>query len=523
MAAVRRSKRRRVTLTSEAVCTSSRSSEQSSPERSASDDDFQPPPNFENACDMDSKDEGVPAFRLSKAGTPQHRRKKTAVSFLTAPTCNLPHNSAPRVFSHQQLCQLRTTLLDWYVDNFRTLPWRAPPRYRKNGLSPHPWKVPESQSSRGAPYAVWISEVMSQQTRLQVVVEYFNKWVAEFPTVQHLADAPLDRVNELWAGLGYYRRARFLHEGAKQVVQRYDGEIPADVKTLLKLKGIGPYTAGAISSIAFGKREPLVDGNVERVFSRLLPALTSAQPSKSLSEEYWSIASACVQDIECAGDFNQALMEFGATVCKPKAVQCVSCPLRSMCGAYQEAIKQKVVNPAEYVIRYPIKDPSKATKVRKESVAALVVCAETGSGVKFLVYQRPHDGLLAGLWEAPCQVLKLGSTKEQDEAVAKLLSFLPEVVGQIKSGLLERMIAAPPNCEDVGVVKHVFSHIHQTLHVRLATIDANGCQPRKLGSGETKSGLKFRWLSKDELDDSAISTQMRKVFRAATDILERKN
>lgn len=408
------------------------------------------------------------------------------------------------------------------MDNHRTLPWRSPPSHRKGGLPPLSRPAPAAPSSAGAPYAVWVSEVMSQQTRLSVVEGYFKRWMASFPDVRALADASLEQVNELWAGLGYYRRARFLHEGAKQIVDEYGGKLPEDVAQLLNIKGVGRYTAGAICSIAFGKDVPLVDGNVERVLARLCPGLT-APPAEgeapvALPAAYWELAETLVKGVECPGDLNQAVMEFGATVCKPKAVQCSQCPIHMMCGAYQEAVQRGVEDPAEYVTKYPIKDPKKATKVRDETVAVLVVCTETGNGMKYLAVQRPGDGLLAGLWEAPNAVLDLKSETTRKETMDKLQLLIPQTLKDSELQKAKSQRSGPSGASalnvEVGKVTHIFSHIRQTLDVQLMILRPQEAEA-VLASGATVEGIPFQWLSESELASAAISTQMKKVFAAA--------
>lgn len=363
---------------------------------------------------------------------------------------------------------------------------------------------------------------MSQQTRLSVVEGYFKRWMAAFPDVHALADAPLEQVNQLWAGLGYYRRARFLHEGAKQVVDEYAGKLPEDVARLLKIKGVGRYTAGAVSSIAFGRAVPLVDGNVERVLARLCPGLT-APPAEgetpvALPAAYWELAETLVEGVECPGDLNQAVMEFGAIVCKPKAVQCSQCHIQGMCGAYQEAVKLGVADPADYVTKYPIKDPKKATKVRDETVAVLVVCTETGGGVKFLIVQRPEDGLLAGLWEAPNAVLDLKSEASRKDTMDELQLLIPQALknSELQKAKLQRSgsSGSPALHVEVGKVTHIFSHIRQTLDVQLMILRPQEAEAA-LTSGVTVEGIPFQWLSESELAGAAISTQMKKVFAAA--------
>jgi A/G-specific adenine glycosylase len=271
-------------------------------------------------------------------------------------------------------------------------------------------------------YGTWVSEIMLQQTRVETVIDYFSRWMRAFPTPQALAAAPLEAVNAQWAGLGYYRRARFLHEGAKALVADHGGQLPGTAKRLLAIPGIGRYTAGAVASIAFGLREPVVDGNVIRVLSRLR-ALPAPAKDKRLADLCWALQTDLLAP-DRPGDFNQATMELGATLCTPKAPRCGSCPLRRVCRARAEG-------GAAAALRYPAKATKKPPK--EETLAVCVVqrvfvAAEAAGGVEdgeddeddeddedgedgedgeqggqFLCVQRPSGaGLLAGQWELLC-------------------------------------------------------------------------------------------------------------------------
>lgn len=439
----------------------------------------------------------------------------------------LPAVSSKQSLTSTEIDVIRTKLLDWYVDNHRKLPWRAQPAHRKNSA---PQKPPPlaTLSAAGSPYAVWVSEVMSQQTRLSVVEGYYKRWMSAFPTIHALAEAPLDRVNELWAGLGYYRRARFLHEGAKQVLAEYNGCLPGDIALLLKIRGVGRYTAGAIASIAFGKNVPIVDGNVERVIARLCPGLGD-QHGMIQSSRYWEVATELVEGVQCPGDFNQALMELGATVCKPKAVLCGLCPIQDICGAYREAVTVGE-DPKEYVVRYPVKDPKKMTKVREERVSVSVVCAEVEDGTRFLVVQRPKDGLLAGLWEAPNAVVDGVRDGRADRAEKKVQSLVWGIMQQSNStdsntdGHQASLTGSKPDISvEVGIVTHIFSHIRQTLHVNLVIFRHRAATSGFVLEGTTDDSIPFQWLSEEELERGAVSTQMKKVFAAAKKKLPKVN
>jgi A/G-specific adenine glycosylase len=231
----------------------------------------------------------------------------------------------------------REALLGWYRGGARALPWRAP------GTTA---------------WATWVSEVMLQQTRVETVLPYFARFMERFPTPRHLADAGEPEVLAQWAGLGYYRRARFLHAGAKAVCERFGGEVPRGAEALRALPGVGEYTAGAIASIAFGERAPLVDGNVERVLTRLF-AVGGDPKSGPVKKHLWALAAAFA-DHPDAGAVNQSLMELGATVCAPTSPRCLTCPVRSSCLAARSGEPE----------RYPEKPAKKAP--RDETWTALV-------------------------------------------------------------------------------------------------------------------------------------------------------
>jgi A/G-specific adenine glycosylase len=251
---------------------------------------------------------------------------------------------------------LRRALLAWYDANRRNLPWR------------------ESTD----PYRVWVSEVMLQQTRVDAVIPYYNRWLATFPDLESLASAELQEVLKHWEGLGYYSRARNLHDAACLVRERYNGRLPDTYSTLRELPGIGEYTAGAIASISYNQTHPAVDGNVRRVLSRIfdMPA-PDTRAVRQVAER--------VVDPQRPGDFNQSLMELGATVCVPRKPSCSACPIQTVCRALANGtVEQR---------------PGRKTKksIPHEQVNTLI-CINDGS---VLLRQRPYDGLLGGLWEFP--------------------------------------------------------------------------------------------------------------------------
>ena len=235
--------------------------------------------------------------------------------------------SPPPTFSPSEIASLHGLLLPWFSANRRRLPWRGDP-YGEGD-------APFSLSPFPNPYATWVSEIMLQQTRVDTVVPHFVRFLTRWPTVAALAAATQDEVVGAWGGLGYYRRARLLHTGATTVLSSHGGVLPSTTVGLTSIPGIGPYTAGAIASIAFGVPTPLVDGNVIRVFSRLR-ALAQDAKSPALAKTVWAVAGTVVAPA-APGAWNEALMELGATVCTPTSPNCGGCPLVSVCEAAKEA------------------------------------------------------------------------------------------------------------------------------------------------------------------------------------------
>ena len=303
----------------------------------------------------------------------------------------------------------RKRLLDWYRANKRAMPWR------------------ETRD----PYAIWISEAMLQQTRVETVIPYWERFLRRFPDVHALATADPDEVLGAWAGLGYYSRARNLQAAARVIDQKHGGKLPDDAETLQTLPGIGRYTAGAVASIAFDRPEPVLDGNVKRVLARLLGIRADiGQPATV--ERLWQEAGALAHGPH-PGDLNQALMELGATVCTPRAPRCARCPVSQSCDARAKGDAESL----------PIKARKKPARA-VEAVAALVV--RRG---KALVVRRPSRGLLGGLWDLPGDDLVTGETPR-----AGLTRALRERAG------LEISRASA-----IGIVEHVFTHRKLTLHV----------------------------------------------------------
>jgi A/G-specific adenine glycosylase len=253
-------------------------------------------------------------------------------------------------------------LAAWFSRHRRNLPWRHD----------------------RDPYRVWVSETMLQQTTVKVVVPYFERFMGRFPTIAHLARAPIEEVLRTWSGLGYYRRARHLHDAAREVVERHGGRVPADREALLALPGIGRYTAGAVLSIAYGRREPVVDGNVTRVLARLAGERRdprSGAAARFILEEAGRLVAASKRP----GDHNEALMELGATVCTPAAPACRRCPLAAGCAARASGVQEHI--------------PPPRRKRAAEDVHRTMALVRRGR--RLLVRRRAATGLLDGLWELP--------------------------------------------------------------------------------------------------------------------------
>eukprot|EP01023_Acetabularia_acetabulum_P064936 TRINITY_DN8532_c0_g1_i4.p1 TRINITY_DN8532_c0_g1~~TRINITY_DN8532_c0_g1_i4.p1 ORF type:complete len:449 (-),score=60.52 TRINITY_DN8532_c0_g1_i4:447-1793(-) len=289
-------------------------------------------------------------------------------------------------FQKIEVVQMRSELLQWYDENCRDMPWRRPPmNWRKDILCED--KAVQQQHA----YRVWVSEVMLQQTQVSTVIHYFNKWMDNWPTIQALSKATQEQVNEVWAGLGYYRRAKYLLQGCQHVVNNLSGEFPSSKQELKKIPGIGPYTAGAVASIAFGQLETAVDGNVNRVASRL--ATVKGDPKCcEFVKDIEDFVSGMICD-ERPGDFNQALMELGATICKPSNPKCSECPLQSNCRAFG----------SNQVDSFPQKGAQ--VKRREEyilvSIIQIIQSSHDLNQDLFIMVQRKEDGLLGGLWEWP--------------------------------------------------------------------------------------------------------------------------
>lgn len=364
-------------------------------------------------------------------------------------------------FGNDQIVEFRRALLNWYDRHRRDLPWR----------------------DIDDPYRTWVAEVMLQQTQVATVVDYFERWMERFPDVESVAEAETEEILELWQGLGYYRRARFLHRSARKVVEEYGGELPGTADELEELTGIGPYTAGAIASIAFEQPTPVVDGNVERVLSRLR-AIEGDPKATANQKVYWRLAGELV-DRDRPGDFNQGMMELGATICTPQNPSCLICPVRQWCEGFAEGDPEQ----------FPA--PAKRTRQKPMAVATAVLTrpGQREGQAEYLVLKRPADGLLGGLWEFPS--VELGEAAESEEATEGLEAYLQETLG-----LQEAHRRAGGR---LGEVTHLFSHIRMTIHVYRREVDG------AFRPAEERIERPAQWVERSRLEEVAMSAAMRRV------------
>ncbi len=341
-------------------------------------------------------------------------------------------------------------LIKWFEANARDLPWRR----------------------RRTPYRVWLSEIMLQQTQVDTVIPYFRRFTARFPTVKALADAPLDEVLKVWEGLGYYARARSLHRAAQVVSRELRGRFPKTVEGLMRLPGVGRYSAGAIASLAFGVDAPVLDGNVARVLCRVF-AIERDPRDRPTRDELWSLAGSLLPQGQ-AGKFNEALMELGATVCTPRAPACKACPIAAMCEARRRGLQEQL----------PVRFARNATP--HYDVAAAVI-RRNG---RILIAQRPLDGMLGGLWEFPGGKRKPGETLEAclRREIAEELRLEIEVGDRITA------------------VKHAYTHFRITLHAFECRVVSG--EPKAIGVAD------FKWVRPGELDRFAFAVTDRKIIRA---------
>lgn len=344
----------------------------------------------------------------------------------------------------------REDLVGWFREEQRDLPWRK----------------------TRDPYQIWVSEVMLQQTRVDTVIPYYNKFMKRFPTMEDFAAADEEVVLKIWEGLGYYSRVRNLHKAMKEVVDLYDGKVPDTRKEISGLKGVGPYTAGAILSIAYGKPEHAVDGNVMRVLSRIL--LISEDIAKPASRRVFEQAVDELMDSADPSYFNQGLMELGALICTPRTPTCLLCPVREHCLAFEAGVQEKL----------PVKSKKKPT--RHEDLLAVVL---RNGDKKFLVHKRPDKGLLAGLWEFP---------NVKGVPVLEPWESLQDFI------MTETGLNAEISQEKFMNVKHMFTHLTWSVDVYEGDVrEAHGFEDSD-----------YRFVTEQEMDSLAFPVSHQNIWKA---------
>ncbi len=350
------------------------------------------------------------------------------------------------------LNQFHTKLLTWYRDEARDLPWRR----------------------TTDPYAIWLSEIMLQQTRVSTVIPYYHRFLETLPDVASLAAVDEELLLKLWEGLGYYRRVRNFRKAAQRVVNDMDGIIPDSSRELQKLPGIGRYTAAAIASIAYGECSPVLDGNVKRVLSRLYTISAPINETRS-EKEYWDKAEALMVQSQ-PGDYNQAMMELGARICIPRSPNCAACPVKDHCKAFSKG-KQN---------HFPVKTGKKEIPVR----TAVSVVFETDGHV--LIGKRPSNGMLSGLWEFPTKFYEASENDTLEAATSSILT----------SWGISRDAS-----QFVVNIKHTYSHF--TLHLHVVRCSVDSLETVSINSG---SYDKLEKIPLDHLEKYAFHTAQKKIF-----------
>ena len=347
--------------------------------------------------------------------------------------------------------EISRLLLDWYRTNKRDLPWRR----------------------TKDPYRIWVAEIMLQQTRVDTVIPYYERFLKKFPGVRALARARVDDVLKAWENLGYYSRARHLHEAAEVVVRQFGGKIPAGMDDLRKLPGVGAYTAGAILSIAFGGRVAAIDGNVNRVIARLF-AIEDPVDGSEAKRRIRAIAQRLVPANE-PGHYNQALMDLGSGICTPRRPACPACPLVAACRARRKGLQESI----------PVKRKAAAVPRREAAVAVI-----RNDRDEILLVKRPGRGLLGGLWRFPGGALEKGDTP-----AAPLRRSLRAELG----------LKTIPGKELLSV-EHGYSHFNLTVHVFACTL--RGSNPDSGGE------VQWSWVGMRSLSRLAVSRLEEKILKA---------
>ncbi|KAK4031874.1 DNA glycosylase [Parachaetomium inaequale] len=455
------------------------------------------------------------------------------------------------------------------------MPWRKPFR-PPSGLS-------RAQLAQRA-YEVWISEVMLQQTRVQVVVGYWTRWMARWPTIHDLARATEAEVLGVWQGLGYYSRARRVWEAARRVCAAdVAGVLPGYVEGLMRVPGVGRYTAGAVAAIVFGVAAPMVDGNVLRVLSRQMGVFADVKGDRAVVGLLWEAAGELVRAVAADGEetdgvsdrpgqWGQALMELGSTVCTPKP-NCAACPITATCRAYAEgltlaedrqsiaavediedlctlcapfeeaaeddggraeeprtepsngdgrlsrffAVTQAAKTTANEgldartlaaVVNHARKFPLKKSK-KKVREEETLVCAVRRSDGRYLIHQRPEKGLLAGLWELPSHTLPASNDSTAKTRKPKALAYVAGLAAAPKAKERRTLSPPPKHVGELGSVPWLFSHLKLTMHVHLFEVNDAAALP--------ELGERGRWALVDDIDAESMGTGMKKCWSLVKD------
>ena len=341
--------------------------------------------------------------------------------------------------NEKQIKKLQTDFISWYENERRNLPWRQ----------------------TNDPYFIWISEIMLQQTRVDTVIAYFYRFTKKYPTIKALAQSDEQELLKVWEGLGYYSRARNLKKAAQQIMTEFDGVFPSDIEAIRSLKGIGPYTAGAIASIAFQKAEPAIDGNAMRVISRLYGV--DSDIAKPASRKIFDEILRKLIPTSAPGDFNQALMDLGSGVCTPKKPECLSCPLKNFCFSYKTQQQEK----------FPVK--TKAAKPKDVYYVAVAIVNDSG---EYLLVQRPDEGLLAKMWTFPLIEVSRQDFEITQKNFAKnaasidLFSVAEEV--PLPASLPQDVVWQKRH---LGEIKHIFSHLKWHVLLFYGVAQSNFAKP----------------------------------------------
>ena len=369
---------------------------------------------------------------------------------------------------NSKLQKLTERLLDWFAVNARDLPWR---RTRD-------------------PYAIWVSEIMLQQTQVKTVIPYWERWMRELPTVQATAKASPAKIHKLWEGLGYYTRVRNLQKAAQQIVERHGSRFPQNFDDVLALPGIGRYTAGAICSIAFNQSTPILDGNVIRVLTRVF-GIDKNPREKKTNVRLWRLADGLVQNAKlknknsktCCSHLNQSLMELGALICTPRHPQCDICPLKRLCVAFREDRVGELPNLGK----------------REAATARHFIAFVIEKNGRFLVRQRPVGVVNAHLWEFPNAEGNVSSVKEVFKSIFSI---------------------APPALQPLGMVKHSITRYRITLeafHVQFGGRSSTTPKiPRARSARPSESGV---WLTPAQMNHLAFTSAHKKLVSAAANCI----